>query len=301
MLVSAVLHLTASPAARAQDARAAAHEHFDRGLAASNEQHFGEAAEEFEAAYRLWPEFKVLYNIAKVNVALGRPVESVDAFESYLERGGAQIRPERIEEVRREIDAQMARIGTIVVRSSRDGAEVRVDGRLIGTTPLARPVRVGAGKHTVEALVAGLPSQLRDVDIAGKDQLEIEFDLAPPLNLAPLASAPGDPGTLGSPLQAMRVVQEPASDKGRSLGGRRLAGVIGACGGLAVLATGAALAISGAVAGSEARSRLYTSDPTTYDQALLDYDAAKNHNHLGWIGVGAGAALTLAGVLVARW
>ena len=153
-LVIALLLMRAGPARAQADAKSAAHEHFAKGVAAFDDRRFGEAAEEFDAAYKLWPAFVVLYNIGQVNVALGRSVEAVDAFDKYLKQGASSVTAERRREVEGEIEKQTARIGTLSIRTFPEEAEVRVDGRFVGKTPLARAVRVNAGRHTIEAVLA---------------------------------------------------------------------------------------------------------------------------------------------------
>src|ERR1035438_9412102 len=135
------------------DPKGAAREHFQKGLAAFADQRFAEAAEEFDEAYRLSPAFKLLYNIGLVDVALGRSVDAVDAFDRYLKQGASAIPADRRREVSEEIEKQLARIGTVSIRTFPEGAEIRIDGALIGRTPLPKSVRVNAGRHTVEASV----------------------------------------------------------------------------------------------------------------------------------------------------
>src|SRR5687767_10067084 len=121
MALAAALLSPARPAAAQSDARAAARAHFERGVAAFNARRFGEAGEEFATAYKLSPAFPVLYNIGQVNVALGRPVEAVEAFERYL-REGTTVAAERRREVEGEIAKQLERIGEVTVRTIPEGA-----------------------------------------------------------------------------------------------------------------------------------------------------------------------------------
>ena len=78
LAVTASLIGFASAARAAEDPKAAARDHFQKGVAAFDERRFAEAGEEFEAAYRLSPAFVVLYNIGQVHVILGRSVEAAE-------------------------------------------------------------------------------------------------------------------------------------------------------------------------------------------------------------------------------
>jgi hypothetical protein len=292
-LVCLAVALVAAAPARAEDARAAAHEHFDRGMAASNDQRFAEAVTEFERAYALWPDYRVLYNIGKVRATLGRSAESVAAFEGYLEKGGAELSDERKQEVRDAMAAQLAHVGALDVRVSADGAEVRVDGKLLGRSPLAAPVRLTEGKHTVEAILPGRPSQLREVELPGASKLAIDLAFpTPPVALSP-AAAPVVVGNAASP--------DPRR-KWRLVG----FGVAGA--GAVAAVAGAIVAYRAATDANAARALMVeasmpsapaTPDLMKYDAAKRDYDSARTRNQLGWALVGVGATAVAGGLTIA--
>jgi hypothetical protein len=273
-----------------EEAKAAAHAHFDRGLSASNDQRFGEAAVEFEKAYELFPDFHVLYNIGKVRVALGRSAEAVDAFEAYLAKGGAEVGAERKQEVRDAIATQMSHVATLAIRvSPGDGAELRLDGKLVGLSPLAGPLRVTEGKHTVEAMLPGRPVQLRELELPGASTLDVALDF--PL-AAPLAPAPPPVSLVAAP------ETREAPRHSRVIG----YGIAGA--GLVATAVGAVLAYEGASDANAARARLVdaamppppgTPDVGKYDAAKRSFDDAKTRNQLGWALVGFGLAAAVAG------
>jgi tetratricopeptide (TPR) repeat protein len=285
----------AAPAAAApspDEARAAAHVHFDKGLAASNEQRFGEAEVEFEKAHELWPDYRVLYNIGKVRVALGRFAEAVDAWEGYLDQGGAAIADDRRQEIAEAVTAALAHVATLTVRVAPGGAEVRLDGRLVGVSPLAAPLRMTEGKHTVEALLAGRPVQLRELELPGASTLDVALDFPVAAPLAP-APPPVSPAVL--------VDKAPAREPPRHW--RAISsGVAGA--GLVAAAIGALVAYGGAQDANAARARLVEAatpamggpgDPAKYDAAKLAFDNARTRNELGWALVGFGAAAVVAG------
>jgi tetratricopeptide (TPR) repeat protein len=287
------------PSPTSEESKAAAHAHFDKGLAASNDQRFGEAAVEFEKAYELWPDFRVLYNIGKVRATLGRFAEAVAAFEAYLDKGGDGIPPQRKQEVLDAIATQMAHVATVTVRVSPDGAEVRVDGKLVGLSPLAAPVRVTEGKHTVEALLPGRPAQLRELDTPGASTVDVALDFPIAANLAAPAPAATAPALVEKPER-----REPPR-RSRAVG----FGV--AATGLVSTLVGSVLAYQGATDANAARARLVqaampappgTPDVMTYDAAKRSFDDAKTRNQLGWALVGFGAAALVAGgALVLVW
>ena len=314
----------ASSARAETDAKAAAREHFQKGVAAFDERRFAEASEEFEAAYRLSPAFVVLYNIAQVDVILGRSVEAVDAFDKYLKQGASAISAERRREVQAEIEKQAARIGTIAVRSSPAGAELRVDGALVGKSPLAHPLRVTAGRHTVGAILDGHTPVVREVDVAGRAEIALELLLEPvaaPSAGAPApAPAPPPPVVTEKPVVELPVIEKTviertyvetpsverrAGDPSRSpppssISIQRIVGLVVIAGGLATATTGGVLAYLGSNQSNDAKARLAVPGLTDdeWNAALADFNAGKSRNQRGWIVAGIGAAVLIGGIVV---
>ena len=306
-----------SPLAGAQgphEDKRAAREHFEKGVAAFADKRFGEAADDFEAAYRIDPAFQVLYNIGQVDVALGRSVEAIDAFADYLGKGGPAIAGERRREVQAEIDKQSARIGAVTVATHPEAADIRLDGRLIGRTPLGRPIRANPGRHTIEALLVGHLPQNRDIEIAPGSSvtLQLTLDALPrkePPAAAPVMLRPTDPVarvTSPGPAPGTLAMTETATSSPamRPMGWQRVSGLVLVIGGLATAATGGVLAYRGANRAGDARDQLLTlRDARTFDDrawmsATDDYNAGRDENRRGWIVAGVGAAIVTGGIVL---
>lgn len=85
-----------------------------------------------------------------------------------------------------------SKVGELDFLSTKEGARVRVDGTLIGTTPIMHAVFVPVGAHVIEAQ---WPLSLKKADVnvdAGKS-LRIELS---PDNVTATASAPVTPGMM---------------------------------------------------------------------------------------------------------
>ena len=289
---------SAPAAAATADPKLAARAHFDKGVAAFNARRFAEAAEAFAAAYQLSPAYPVLYNIGQVNVALGRSVEAVDAFERYL-REGTAIQAERRREVEAELDKQLARVGTVSVRTVPPGAEIRIDARLIGKTPLPAPVRLTAGTHAVEAILAGYTTHIRDIEVAGKSQQEVELALERFTAQAPSAAPAAAANLERAPARLESEMQQPAPVPGSSLSVQRLLGYTALVGGLAAATTGGLIAFNGANKANDAKDKLAAAKTVAmWLESKPDFDDGKQRNQLGWKIAGVGAAVAVAGVVL---
>lgn len=183
-----------------------AHEHFSLGVKLYAEGEFGPALAQFQRAYAARPHYRVLYNIAQCNFELREYVGARGALRGYLAEGGAAVLDV---EQRARVEADIAelgrRIAEIDVRSNVRGAVVYIDGRRIGTTPLAKPVEVSEGPRSLSVESSALGAKQRSLLLVGGERqaITVNFELvatppsAPPLlersprEPRPPSSAPG--------------------------------------------------------------------------------------------------------------
>lgn len=114
-----------------------------------------------QAAFALYPSPKLHFNIGVVQRGLGRDVEALVSFERFLAEA-----PDATAERRAAADRQVAelrgRVAFIDVVSDVAGAEVFVDGRSYGNTPLGAPLPVVPGPHQVLVQKTGAPLAYTD-------------------------------------------------------------------------------------------------------------------------------------------
>jgi hypothetical protein len=143
---------------------AAADRHFRRGVALFDERSLVEAANEFELAYRAAPDYRVLFNIGQVRYQLGDHAAAYEAFRRYLADGGDRVAADRralVENELRGLERLVAKVRIVV--DTRD-ARVSLDGRPIGTGPLATVVVINPGRHEVTAVADGRAPASSTVD-----------------------------------------------------------------------------------------------------------------------------------------
>jgi hypothetical protein len=142
---------------------------FDQGMALFNDENWSGALEAFERAYALEPHYVVLFNIGACRKALHDYPSAVDAFEAYLREGGDQVPAERRVEAEQMLAEARSLIAAVTVVVDRDGAEVTVDGVARGVSPLAEPLRLGAGNHVIGARAQGTaPAEERVALVGGE-------------------------------------------------------------------------------------------------------------------------------------
>ena len=67
--------------------------------------------------------------------------------------------------------------GTLALAVSEPGAEIAVDGRPAGTSPLARPLRVAAGAHRIRIAKPGFAPHEEEVAIGAQEDRRLEIVL----------------------------------------------------------------------------------------------------------------------------
>ena len=152
-----------------------------------------------------------------------------------------------------------ARVGRITITTVPRGADVTIDDRVLGKTPLDHPVIVGLGRVRVTATMAGHASATRELDVAAEDEVSVQLQL-------PLATA------AGAALSLPGLDPDDAAPSANSAGSWRRAGWIAT----AVLGAGAiGMGVLALREGADLKSQrnLYVGDATP--QSELD-----RQNHL---------------------
>jgi len=177
-------------------------ERYARGLSLYGDGEFLLALVEFERAYQLSNNYKVLYNIGQVRIQLGRYAKAKEALEEYLRVGGKNLSAERTQAVNKDLATLAERTASLNIVTAEVGADISLDGKVIGTSPLKEPLIVDAGEHNLVLHKAGFYDSTQSVTLAGHDQIEIKVDLKPipvatsskPIDSQPAPVAPSKPG-----------------------------------------------------------------------------------------------------------
>src|ERR1041384_5797929 len=88
------------------------------------------ALEKFEAAYRLAPSPRILFNRGKAHNALGHDIEALDDFERFLDEAPYAPKQSR-DEAQRIVDSLRPKMSYLDIVTDDSGARV-VDGKEVG-------------------------------------------------------------------------------------------------------------------------------------------------------------------------
>ncbi|MCU0664838.1 MAG: PEGA domain-containing protein [Myxococcota bacterium] len=170
------------------DSKEEAKKHFDNGTQMMELEDFGGAAAEFQTSLSLFRTSSALFNLAMCQKAQHRYPEALDSFRALLSEFGGKL----TEDTRKEVSENIATLSRIMaeveVVTNVSGASVHIDGMAAGTTPLAAPVRVGAGSRRISVSKAGYATAEKQVQIAAGGRELVRFELVAEASSASVAT-----------------------------------------------------------------------------------------------------------------
>ena len=315
-LVYALLVLSASSVSVAQPAHAetpsqpapspATEAEYARGEAMRAEHRDADALTYFEALYARAQEPRALAQVGLSEAALGRWLDA----ESHLIEALTALRDPWITRNRMPLlatlEAMRTHIGTLVVSSDVEPAEVWINRRRAGTTGV--PLHVLAGDVTFEARVEGRPAVTRTVAVVpnGVAREAVRFSLDEP---APEGARQPSQGATGAASGATNALAEgPRSDPGGREPPTTSGGGTQRALGWAAVGTGAAFVVGGVAAWFLGRSAAdaYNNDPTCpglgaptqSDSCASAQSTAATLEPLAWVAGGLGVALAVTGAVL---
>ena len=222
-----VLSCCWSNVARA-DARAEAKEKFHAGVALQQVEDYDAAVVAFEASLRLYPTKSALFNLANCLQAVHRYPEALAAVERLQSEYGDELD----EDMRSAAELQRVELESLtawlLVVVDHDGAQVLVDGQVRGTSPLADPIRLAVGDHTVEVVLDGFEPESATINLGSRERRTEELVLrrsVPP---------PAQPPAAVQPPQVAPAIDDGPAPRRANAAGWATVGV-----GATLLATGA--------------------------------------------------------------
>jgi Tetratricopeptide repeat/PEGA domain len=174
----------AQPAAQAAehpatdaDGKQEAARRFEHAISLYEDGDYALALAEFERVYELVPDYRVLYNIGQMNMQLGRYARALRTLREYVNRGGDELPPDRRVAVQGDLRLLEARTASLELDIRPAGAEVWIDGVIVGRSPLAEPLVVDVGERVVQVRVRGYVARTQTLTLAGGDRREVSVVL----------------------------------------------------------------------------------------------------------------------------
>lgn len=164
-----------------------------RGQRARAFAFYEQALARYRKAYELVPKSTIFFAIAGAEAKLGRYLDAIAHYQRVVaDVADADLR----ERAQARIKSLSARVAVLDLDVGPAGAEVSIDGEPRGKAPLAGPIYLAAGEHTITVTAKGYtPFEERLMLRPGKP-VQREIALA---DVTMLVKAP-KPGQVGAPL-----------------------------------------------------------------------------------------------------
>lgn len=229
LAVAAIMVIEASPV-RADQAQQEAIKLTQLGKAALDRGELDIALAHFQSSYKLYPSPNTRFNMALVyeKMGLASAPDAIRAYRDFL--AASDTRPNHRAHAQRRIVELERRLGRIHVTCNAEGAEVYVDGKEVGETPLTDVLYVVPGEHQLTITSSGFVPFVKTINVgAGMvDRTQVVLE-RPPTDIPILLDQPAVPST------------DTAARPGRTL---RIGGLVLGATGIVMVATGAYFGIS---------------------------------------------------------
>jgi hypothetical protein len=167
--------------------RAEAQAYFKRGLDLANEGRDWDAAlSEFLRSRQLFPTRSATRNAAIALRKLERFAEALDMYDALLTQFSESISAQELAQARSERAALLEHVGELGIDPAEAGSNVVIDGQQRAVTPLAAPIRLDMGVHTVRLSKDGFQTIERQVSVAEGSARVIDGRLRPQLGTGTL-------------------------------------------------------------------------------------------------------------------
>ena len=129
-----------------------ARELFEKGVKAIDEKRWPQAHEALLAAWQLKPHWQIAVNLGVVEMKLGKPRDAAEHLAFYL-REAPDDRKEERQRAQAQLNEAKKKIATVRIVVDVDGADLIIDNKPFGKSPVSGPVFFEPGVHGIEARV----------------------------------------------------------------------------------------------------------------------------------------------------
>ncbi len=137
------------------DATARIRDLFRKGVASFKAKKYEEARTTLLEAWAIRPTSDVAAMLGQTEIHLRKNRDAAEHLDFCLRNVAAAESDQFLENVRKGFQKVKSQVGTLHVSVDREGAEIRLDGRAVGTSPLKQSLYVDPGEHVVEASLNG--------------------------------------------------------------------------------------------------------------------------------------------------
>lgn len=204
-VLAAMASVTLSADSRGADPGKEAEEHYLRGKVLLKTGDVKGAYLEYKASWNLKQSYDIAANLGNLELDQGMPRDAAEHLAFALRTVAVTVPQDRIEAMRDLFSKARRLVGAASIKVNVPGAEILVDGRTVGRSPLDGEIFLDPGKRTIEArLNAYVPAKkVVDVARASTEPVELVLVLAGAAPSATPSSVPSVPPTSHPPPKNM--------------------------------------------------------------------------------------------------
>jgi hypothetical protein len=169
----------ASAPLRALAQPAVAQTEIAEGDKATRARDFNAALAHYQASKQAGPTSRAQLGVADALYNLGRAGEAYEAYNEAQNSFGSKLGPIEKALLAKRMKELASKTGWLSLRVSENGAQVEIDGKLLGVSPLPVLVRVGAGPHDVRVTKDGFSPFTTHVDVGADGTAQLDAKLQP--------------------------------------------------------------------------------------------------------------------------
>lgn len=147
-----------------------------KGDLAMLELRYEDALAAYASSYALRPNPALHYNRARALEALTRYAEALAEYEAFI-REAPEALQAKVPGMSGHVAQLRAKTSEVLVNVKTPGARIILRGVELGASPLAGPLRVNAGKASLEVVAEGYARYERTIDLPSGGKLVIDVEL----------------------------------------------------------------------------------------------------------------------------
>ncbi len=134
---------------------------------------------EFNRAFDLSQNPRVLYNVGVVEKLLTHYARAVGAWNRELTEGAGKLTPGEVVELKNAIAIVQQFVTSIDVTANEADCTLYIDDYAVGKTPFTAPVAIDVGKHTLKLTKTGFVDAVMQVEVASAQKTPVTFKIEP--------------------------------------------------------------------------------------------------------------------------
>jgi hypothetical protein len=138
---------------------------------------FAGALLQFDRAYDLASDPRLLWNIAVCEKNLRRYARAVKALERYQTEGGTRLSEEDQRDAAYLLKAVRPFVATLTLHVSEPGADIFIDGERIGASPIKAPLLIDMGARRIKASKTGFIDYVKTEQVFGEAEITLRIAL----------------------------------------------------------------------------------------------------------------------------